>query len=38
MSAIAKVYARRVQRGEITIDNVPEKLRAEVREILGITE
>lgn len=35
MSAIAKVYARRVRRGEITIEQVPKKIRAEVEEILA---
>jgi hypothetical protein len=34
-SAIAQVYARRVQRGDITLDQVPERLREEVRSILG---
>jgi hypothetical protein len=34
-SAIAQVYARRIKRGEITIENVPERLREEVRSILG---
>lgn len=33
-SAMAQVYARRVERGDITIDQVPERLRAEVEEIL----
>jgi hypothetical protein len=30
-SAIAQVYARRIKRGEITIEGVPEKIRDEVR-------
>jgi hypothetical protein len=30
-SAIAQVYARRIKRGEITIEDVPEKIRDEVR-------
>ena len=32
--AICKAYARRILRGEITLDDVPEELRDEVREIL----
>lgn len=36
-SAIAKAYARRIVRGEITIDNVPERIRDEVRSILEET-
>lgn len=31
---MAKIYARRILRGEITIDDVPERLRAAVLEIL----
>jgi hypothetical protein len=31
MSAIIKIYARRINRGEITIDDVPEKIRDDVR-------
>ena len=31
---MAKIYARRILRGEITIDDVPERLRAEVQRIL----
>lgn len=34
ISAIAKAYARRIKRGEITIDNVPEAMREEVRQIV----
>lgn len=34
MSAIAKVYARRVSRGEITLEQVPEKIRAEVEQLV----
>lgn len=30
-SAIAKAYARRIKRGEITIDEVPESVRDAVR-------
>lgn len=33
-TAIAKAYARRIERGTITIDNVPEAIRAEVEQIL----
>lgn len=33
-SAIAKAYARRILRGEITLDDVPESIRDEVRRIL----
>lgn len=31
--AIAKAYARRIMRGEITIDNVPKAIREEVCKI-----
>lgn len=31
---MAKIYARRILRGEITIDDVPERLREEVQAIL----
>lgn len=33
-TAIAKAYARRILRGEITLDDVPESIRDEVRRIL----
>lgn len=33
--SMAKVYARRIQRGEIAIDAVPERIRALVSEIVG---
>ena len=33
-SAIAKAYARRIKRGEITIEDVPESIRAEVESLL----
>lgn len=33
--AIAKAYARRIKRGEITIDNVPEAIREEVRKLIN---
>lgn len=33
--SMAKVYARRVQRGEIAIDAVPERIRALVSGIVG---
>lgn len=32
---MAKIYARRILRGEITIDDVPERLREQVRSIVG---
>lgn len=32
--AIAKAYARRIKRGEITIDDVPEAIREEVRKLI----
>lgn len=35
MSAIAKLYAEKVRNGEKTIDEVPERWRDEVIEILG---
>lgn len=34
VSAIAKAYARRVKRGEITIEDVPEGIRAQVAELV----
>ena len=34
-TAIAKAYARRIERGAITIDDVPEVIRAEVEKILN---
>lgn len=33
---MAKIYANLVRKGLKTIDEVPEKIRAEVAEILGI--
>lgn len=33
-SAIAKAYARRIKRGEITIDDVPATIREEVRNLI----
>lgn len=33
-SAIAKVYARRIKRGEIAIEDVPESIREQVAEML----
>ena len=35
MSSMAKVYAILVSKGEKTIDQVPEKLMAEVQQILN---
>jgi hypothetical protein len=32
---MAQVYARRVLRGDITLDQVPERLRAEVEGLVG---
>jgi hypothetical protein len=32
--AIAKAYYRRIHRGEITIEDVPEQIRALVQELL----
>lgn len=32
---MAKIYARRILRGEITIEDVPERLREEVQRILN---
>ena len=34
MSAIAKLYAEKVKNGEKTIEEVPERWREEVREII----
>jgi len=34
VSAIAKAYARRILRGEITLEDVPTRMRAQVREII----
>lgn len=33
-SAIAKAYARRILRGEITLEDVPVRMREQVREII----
>lgn len=35
MDAIAKAYVRRIRRGSITIDDVPESIRARVEELLS---
>ena len=35
-TGIAKVYASLIKKGKMTIDDVPEAIRDEVREILGI--
>lgn len=37
-NAIAKAYARRIKRGEITIEDVPESIRAEVEGIIGAAD
>ena len=34
IKAIAKAYTRRIKRGEITIDDVPEAIREEVRKLI----
>lgn len=34
MSAIIRAYVRRILRGEITIDDVPARIRDEVRQTL----
>ena len=34
MKAICKVYARRILRGEITLDDVPAELREDVRKLI----
>lgn len=34
VSAIAKAYARRILRGEITLEDVPVRMREQVREII----
>ncbi|MCC8047311.1 MAG: hypothetical protein LIP12_17795 [Clostridiales bacterium] len=36
MSAIASIYAKKVSNGERTIESVPETIRTEVAELLGI--
>lgn len=36
MSAIASIYAKKVANGDRTIDSVPDGIRAEVAEILGV--
>ena len=35
---MAKVYTNRIRMGRMTIDNVPEKWRAEVEKLLGRSE
>lgn len=35
MDAIAKAYARRIERGSITIEDVPAAIRARVEEIVS---
>ena len=35
MDAIAKAYARRIERGVITIEDVPATIRARVEEIIA---
>ena len=32
---MAKIYARKIKNGEMTIDQVPEKWREEVKKLLG---
>ena len=36
MSAVAMLYADQVRKGKRTIDEVPERWREEVKEILGM--
>lgn len=33
-SAIAKAYARRIKRGEIALEDVPERIRGQVAELI----
>ena len=35
MDAIAKAYARRIERGSITIEDVPPQMRERVKEIIN---
>lgn len=37
-NAIAKAYARRILRGEITIEDVPERIREDVKTLLSETD
>ncbi len=32
---MAKIYARKIKNGEMTLDQVPEKWREEVKKLLG---
>jgi len=32
---MAKIYARKIKKGEMSIDQVPEKWREEVKKLLG---
>lgn len=36
--AIAEAYARRIRRGDITLDNVPVPIRQQVAELLNAKE
>lgn len=36
MDAIAKAYVRRIERGAITMGDVPESIRARVEELMGV--
>lgn len=35
---MAKIYYRKIKRGEMTIDNVPERWRAQVQALLDADE
>ena len=35
MDAIARAYIRRIERGAITVEDVPESIRARVLELMG---
>ena len=35
---MAKIYARKILAGQMTIDDVPERWREAVQELLGVTE
>jgi hypothetical protein len=38
MKTMQEYYAYRIRTGQMTIDSVPEKWRAEVEKLLGMTE
>ena len=35
MDAIARAYIRRLERGAITVEDVPQSIRARVEELMG---